>query len=41
LFIEQKEGFDVDALQIKARMVFGTKAIDFRGMYKNAGAAPA
>jgi len=41
LFIEQKEGFDVDALQIKARMVFGTKAIDYRGMYKNAGAAPA
>ena len=41
LFIEQKEGFDADALQIKARMVFGTKAIDWRGMYKNAGAAPA
>ena len=41
LFIEQKEGFDVDSLQIKARMVFGTKAIDWRGMYKNAGAAPA
>lgn len=41
LFIEQKEGFDTDALQIKARMVFGTKAIDWRGMYKNAGAAPA
>lgn len=41
LFIEQKEGFDVDALQIKARMVFGTKAIDFRGMYKNNGAAQA
>lgn len=41
LFIEQKEGFGVDALQIKARMVFGTKAIDWRGMYKNAGAAPA
>lgn len=41
LFIEQKEGFDVDALQIKARMVFGTKAIDWRGMYKNAGTAPA
>ena len=40
LFIEQKEGFDVDALQIKARMVFGTKALDWRGMYKNAGAAP-
>ncbi len=40
LFIEQKEGFDVDALQIKARMVFGTKAIDWRGMYKNNGAAP-
>jgi len=41
LFIEQKEGFNVDALEIKARMVFGTKAIDWRGMYKNVGSAPA
>lgn len=38
LFTEQRTGFDVDGVQIKARMVFGAKAIDWRGLYKNAGA---
>lgn len=38
LFTEQRVGFDVDGLQIKSRMCFGAKAIDWRGMYKNAGA---
>lgn len=38
LFTEQRNGFEVDGLQIKARMVFGAKAIDWRGLYKNAGA---
>lgn len=38
LFTEQRVGFDVDGLEIKARMVFGAKAIDHRGLYKNAGA---
>jgi len=38
LFTEQKVGFDVDGLEIKARMVFGAKAIDWRNLYKNAGA---
>ena len=38
LFTEQKQGFDVDGVKIKARMVFATKAIDWRGFYKNAGA---
>lgn len=38
LFTEQKQGFEVDGMQIKARMVFGAKAIDWRGMYKNPGA---
>jgi hypothetical protein len=38
LFTEQKTGFEVDGLQIKARLVFGAKAIDHRGLYKNAGA---
>lgn len=38
LFTEQRIGFDVDGLEIKSRMVFGAKAIDWRGMYKNAGA---
>lgn len=38
LFTERREGFEVDGVEIKARHVFGAKAIDFRGMYKNAGA---
>jgi len=38
LFTEQRQGFEVDGLEIKARMVLGAKAIDHRGMYKNAGA---
>lgn len=38
LFTEQKQGFEVDGLQIKARLVFAAKAIDWRGLYKNAGA---
>lgn len=38
LFTEQKVGFDVDGLEIKARMVFGCKAIDWRNLYKNVGA---
>ena len=37
LFTETREDFDVDGTQVKARMVFGTKAIDWRGMYKNPG----
>ena len=39
LFTEQREGFDVDGLEIKARMVFAAKAIDYRGLFKNDGAA--
>lgn len=38
LFTEQRISFDVDGLEVKARMVFAAKAIDWRGMYKNAGA---
>lgn len=38
LFTETKNGFDVDGMQIKARMVFGAKAIDYRGLAKNPGA---
>lgn len=37
LFTEMRNGFEVDGLEIKARLVFGAKAIDWRGMYKNAG----
>jgi len=38
LFTERRMGWDVDGLELKARMVFGAKAIDWRGMYKNVGA---
>jgi hypothetical protein len=38
LFTEQRVGFDVDGLEIKARMVFGAAPIDHRGLYKNVGA---
>ena len=37
LFTEERWGFDVDGLEIKARLVFGAKAIDWRGLYRNPG----
>jgi len=38
IFTETKYGFNVDALQYKVRSVFGGKAIEWRSLYKNAGA---
>lgn len=37
LFTEQRDGFDVDGMEIKARHIFGAKAIDWRGLYRNPG----
>jgi hypothetical protein len=37
LYTEQRVGFDVDGLEIKARLDFAAKAIDHRGLFKNAG----
>jgi hypothetical protein len=37
-YIESRNGFDVDGVEIKARLDFGAKAIDWRGLYKNSGA---
>jgi len=37
VFIESRTGFDVDGVEIKARLDFGAKAIDWRGLYKNPG----
>ncbi|MEX3915980.1 prohead protease/major capsid protein fusion protein [Paraburkholderia sp. BR10872] len=39
LYTEQSLDFDVDGLKVKARLDFAAKAIDFRGLYKNPGAA--
>jgi len=41
LFIDQREGFDTDGLEVKARLIFAAKAIDWRGLYRNNGAVPA
>ncbi len=41
VFTETRMGFDVDGMEIKARHDFAAKAIDWRGLFKNAGAAPA
>jgi hypothetical protein len=38
IYTESRYGFDVDALQWKVRSAFAAKAIEFRSMYKNAGA---
>jgi ATP-dependent protease ClpP protease subunit/phage major head subunit gpT-like protein len=36
--VEERVGFEVDGLEIKAAIDFGVGAIDFRGAYKNPGA---
>jgi hypothetical protein len=33
--LETRMGFDVDGIEIRARLDFGAKAIDWRGLYKN------
>jgi hypothetical protein len=38
MFTETREGFEVDGLEVKARLVFGAAFVDFRSMYKNPGA---
>lgn len=38
LYTEERIAFDKDGYEFKARMVTGVKAIDHRGLYKNAGA---
>lgn len=38
VYIETRQGFGVDGVEIKARHDFAAKAIDWRGMYKNPGA---
>lgn len=38
LFTETRQGFEIDGVQVKARMVFGAAPIDYRGFFKNVGA---
>lgn len=37
VYLEQRQGFEVDGIEFKARLDFATKAIDWRGMYQNPG----
>ena len=37
VYLETRNGFSVDGVEIKARLDFAAKAIDWRGMWKNAG----
>ncbi len=37
LHTEERIGFEVDGVEVKGRLGFGAKAIDFRGLYKNPG----
>lgn len=39
VYTETRQGFEVDGTEIKARHDFTAKAIDWRGIYKNPGAA--
>lgn len=38
VYLEQRVGFNIDGLEIKARHDFGASAIDFRGFYRSSGA---
>ncbi len=37
VYLESRLGFDVDGLELKARLDFAAKAIDWRGLWKNIG----
>ena len=38
VYTEQRVGWDIDGIEIKARLDFAAKPLDFRGLYKNPGA---
>lgn len=37
VFTEQRVGFEIDGIEVKGRLDFAAKAIDYRGLFKNAG----
>lgn len=41
VYTESRTGFEVDGVENKVRMDFGAAPMDWRGLYKNPGAAPA
>jgi hypothetical protein len=37
VYTEVRQGFEVDGIEVKARLDFAAKAIDWRGLFRNAG----
>lgn len=37
-YLEQKDGWNVDGVEMKVRIDAGVKALDYRTLYKSAGA---
>ncbi len=37
VYLETQQGFEVDGVATKARLDIGAGALDWRGVYKNAG----
>ena len=37
VYLEQRTGFEIDGLEVKGRIDFAAKAVDHRGLFKNAG----
>lgn len=38
VYMDSEPGFDIDGMKMKARLDFATKVVDYRGLWKNAGA---
>jgi hypothetical protein len=38
VYLESRMGWDIDGIELKVREDFAAKALDYRGLYKNAGA---
>lgn len=39
-FIDQRAGFEVDGVEVKIRHDFAAKALDYRGLFRNAASSP-
>jgi hypothetical protein len=38
IYLESRQGWDIDGIELKARVDVAAKCLDYRGLYKNAGA---
>ena len=38
VYMESRMGWEIDGIELKTRLDFASKALDYRGLYKNAGA---